>query len=515
MKLTILSALLAIASTNAQFGPASSASATGSSSTSSRAVAATSQTGTPTSSSASGVPPPPTESVGCVLHIDHYHCEGPASAVAASSASSGVPPPPTESVGCVLHVDHYHCTGPAEGHEATPTSDEPTIPSPTESSNCFWHETHWDCFDSAEEMEAAQSAEDTGECIIHVGHTHGDCSAEDLACGAVLLEGFNMPLHIGALFIILITSGLGAMIPLFTGWARRRNASTESLDTLSNRNNFEDQTAFGRKAGTWSNIFYIAKHFGTGVIISTAFIHLLFHGFVMFQNECVGHLSYESTAPAISMAAAFITFLFDFIGSRAAHKKYEHSRPMGSPGAEKAERGHDHSHDGHDHGYDLVLDGRQNWEVVLLELGIIFHSIMIGVTLGAGSGNGWTTLLIVIVFHQFFEGLALGARIALLRTISKARQFLMALAFTLITPIGIAIGIGVRKSFSQNGKASLLSVGILNSISAGILLYAAFRLLSCDFTDGPLRDAKPFKVIVAILAMVAGMIGMSVLGKWA
>jgi hypothetical protein len=35
---------------------------------------------------------------------------------------------------------------------------------------------------------------------------------------------------------------------------------------------------------------------------------------------------------------------------------------------------------------------------------------------------------------------------------------------------GIGIGIGVRQSFSQNGKASLLSVGILNSISAGILV---------------------------------------------
>jgi len=32
--------------------------------------------------------------------------------------------------------------------------------------------------------------------------------------------------------------------------------------------------------------------------------------------------------------------------------------------------------------------------------------VMIGVTLGADSGDGWTTLLIVIVFHQFFEGAA-------------------------------------------------------------------------------------------------------------
>lgn len=50
------------------------------------------------------------------------------------------------------------------------------------------------------------------------------------------------------------------------------------------------------------------------------------------------------------------------------------------------------------------------------------------------------------------------------------RTFVLAIIFTLITPIGIAIGIAVRHSFSQNGKAALLSVGILNSISAGILV---------------------------------------------
>lgn len=53
---------------------------------------------------------------------------------------------------------------------------------------------------------------------------------------------------------------------------------------------------------------------------------------------------------------------------------------------------------------------------------------MIGITLGAGSGNGWSTLLIVIVFHQFFEGAALGARIALL-CVSGMRAFVMGLLF--------------------------------------------------------------------------------------
>jgi zinc transporter 1/2/3 len=48
-----------------------------------------------------------------------------------------------------------------------------------------------------------------------------------------------------------------------------------------------------------------------------------------------------------------------------------------------------------------------------------------------------------------------------------------------------------------------------------IQLYTAFKLLSVDFTDGPLRSARPFKVVVAVISVVCGMVAMSVLGKWA
>lgn len=152
----------------------------------------------------------------------------------------------------------------------------------------------------------------------------------------------------------------------------------------------------------------------------------------MFQNECVGEMSYEATAPAISMAAAMITFILDFVGSRIAHKKYS-GHALESPSindsgesgsnVEKGPRDADHPahHDSHGHNFDAALAAEQNHQVLLLEAGIIFHSIMIGVTLvgqdavacvskltkqGAGSGPGWVTLFIVIIFHQMFEGLA-------------------------------------------------------------------------------------------------------------
>jgi zinc transporter 1/2/3 len=124
----------------------------------------------------------------------------------------------------------------------------------------------------------------------------------------------------------------------------------------------------------------------------------------MFQNECIGELAYESTAPAISMAAAFITFLLDLMGSRLAHRKTigsseaPHSHAHGHAGSdsgsgpespalvpEKGRRGSPTGlttdHDGCGHNFDAAFAAEQNHQVLLLEAGILFHSIMIGVTL--------------------------------------------------------------------------------------------------------------------------------------
>ena len=49
----------------------------------------------------------------------------------------------------------------------------------------------------------------------------------------------------------------------------------------------------------------------------------------------------------------------------------------------------------------------------VLELGIIFHSVIIGVDLGANqSVSTIRPLLVALSFHQFFEGVALGGCIA-------------------------------------------------------------------------------------------------------
>lgn len=71
-------------------------------------------------------------------------------------------------------------------------------------------------------------------------------------------------------------------------------------------------------------------------------------------------------------------------------------------------------------------------QVGLLEMGILFHSVFIGMALSVTGGSGFIVLLIAITFHQTFEGLALGSRIAVLKWKPKAAQpWLMACAYGL------------------------------------------------------------------------------------
>jgi zinc transporter 1/2/3 len=69
------------------------------------------------------------------------------------------------------------------------------------------------------------------------------------------------------------------------------------------------------------------------------------------------------------------------------------------------------------------------------------------------------------MFHRLFEGLALSARIAILLGSILPSWAFMAAAFALISPIGMAIGLGVLHSFNCNTR------GTLDALSAGILVW--------------------------------------------
>jgi ZIP Zinc transporter len=160
-------------------------------------------------------------------------------------------------------------------------------------------------------------------------------------------------------------------------------------------------------------------------------------------------------------------------------------------------------------------------QCLLLEAGILFHSIFIGMALSVSTGTPFVVLLVAISFHQTFEGLALGSRIsALIPTLfppHSIKPWLMALAYGTTTPIGQAIGLGMHELYDPASTMGLLSVGITNAISSGLLLFAGLvELLAEDFlSDRSYEVLRGRRRMEACLSVAAGGVLMAIVGAFA
>ncbi|GAP82408.1 putative zinc iron transporter protein [Rosellinia necatrix] len=341
-----------------------------------------------------------------------------------------------------------------------------------------------------EHEEGEEAEESSGEnCHFHAGveHCTGDASTSGEVQCSRRDRDYDIPLRIGLVFVMLATSFIGVALPIF-------------LKPLL--------------PGRFQAIFTLLKQFGTGVIIATALIHLFTHASLMFGNECLGELQYEAVTAAIVLAGLFIAFLVEYTTHRIA-RKYRATSP---------------------HPDDVV-------SVAVLEAGIIFHSLLVGLTLVVAGDSVFLTLFVVIVFHQAFEGIALGTRIATAgrlvadreagagrdppsrdskdagawRPLSLPKKLLMAAAFALVTPVGMAIGIGVLGQFNGNNPSTVVAIGTLDALSAGILLWVGVvEMWATDWMfGGELENASAGTTALAGFGLVAGFVLMGLLGKWA
>ncbi|CAG7994366.1 unnamed protein product [Penicillium nalgiovense] len=156
--------------------------------------------------------------------------------------------------------------------------------------------------------------------------------------------------------------------------------------------------------------------------------------------------------------------------------------------------------------------------IFILEFGIVFHSVFIGLT-PAVSSEEFTTLYIVIVFHQTFEGLGLGSRLATppWPQSKLLTPYILGLVYRASTPIAIAIGLGVRKTYPATGRTTLIVNGVFDSISGGILVYVGLvELMAHEFMFTPSMRRAPIQtVLAALLLLSSGAALMALLGKWA
>lgn len=76
---------------------------------------------------------------------------------------------------------------------------------------------------------------------------------------------------------------------------------------------------------------------------------------------------------------------------------------------------------------------------------------------------------------ETFEGLGIGVRLAQLELPEEYRWYPLAGAvlFGLTTPVGIAAGLGVRSTYNPGTATASIVTGVMDSLSAGILIYTA------------------------------------------
>lgn len=316
--------------------------------------------------------------------------------------------------------------------------------------------------------------------------------------GGVKGDEYNLPLHVAGLFIILSVSSLACAFPILAVWFPRLRIPPSFL--------------------------FFVTHFGTGVLIATAFVHLLPTAFTSLGDPCLSKFwttDYPAMPGAISLGGIFLVTVIEMVFSPARHccrpptepinqgtsqvpriditeppnaaanprapaamldgrhlsdlgplvgrsssmsrsinrMGEEHegisrvpSAPDQSPRiwderkTEAAEQDVERSDDDSSSLSPELQDKKAVMQVFLLEMGILFHSVFIGMSLSVSVGNSFVILLIAIVFHRMyhsglmkdallmctesFEGLALGARIASLKWPRKAYQpWLMSLAY--------------------------------------------------------------------------------------
>ncbi|CAG9941358.1 unnamed protein product [Clonostachys rosea f. rosea IK726] len=449
----------------------------------------------------------------------------------------------TAITGCHLHASDLYCfAGTAEYKIKTTVTATTSLPA--QYTDCHSHGASFYCVDeSGEDVQAesesgSEETEETHEheeeettnnnqhCHFHAGVEHctggseeeessgsSSGSSSSSSCTTTSRD-YNIGLRVGLLFVILATSSLGVFGPILM------------------------HKLFQNKL----NLLFVGlKQFGTGIILSTAFIHLYTHASMMFSNDCVGELEYEGVTSAIVMAGIFLSFLVEYVGHRIVQAKIRSEAALGTQERSKA------------------LISSEVVSITVMEAGILFHSLLIGLTLVVAGDSFFLTLFVVILFHQVFEGLALGTRIATIGTrddpelhpvesggvlgderksaqaesssetsetvpvgLSMKKKLLLASCFAFITPIGMAIGIGVLKQFNGNDKSTLIAIGTLDALSAGMLVWVGLvEMWAADWVTGShgrkaeLADANVITTCVAFFGLISGLVLMSVLGKWA
>ncbi|CAK7345837.1 unnamed protein product [Dovyalis caffra] len=302
----------------------------------------------------------------------------------------------------------------------------------------------------------------------------------------------SLQLKLIAIFSILVASMIGVCLPLFS---RMIPALMPDRD-----------------------LFVVVKAFASGVILATGYMHVLPDSFNDLMSDCLPINPWKKFpfTTFVAMLSAILALMVDSF-TMSYYKKLGGSDNKGGEKNGETVLGHVENggavHVGHSHGINYGANGkdsillRNRVVAQVLEIGIVVHSVVIGLSMGA-SDNPCTIrpLIAALCFHQLFEGMGLGGCILQAEYGMKMKAILV-FFFSTTTPLGIVLGIGLSNVYSQSSPTALIVVGILNASSAGLLNYMALvDLLAADFMGPKLQDSMRLQVARLVSAFPLALI---------
>lgn len=219
---------------------------------------------------------------------------------------------------------------------------------------------------------------------------------------------YNTPLHVGALFIILFVSTTACAFPILA--VRFPGLRIPAP------------------------FFFAIRHFGTGVLIATAFVHLLPTAFTLLGNSCLPDFwteKYTAMPGAMALAAIFMLMLIEMIFHPSRHRRQPTDghegvrvesaapsegathpgtmRPLAGRSASigrslsRIDRQDEERQTSEEQKQREEKQRRDMMQCFMLEAGILFHSIFIGMALSVSINNEFVVLLIAIAFHRKYS----------------------------------------------------------------------------------------------------------------
>lgn len=265
-----------------------------------------------------------------------------------------------------------------------------------------------------------------------------------------------------------------------------------------------------RKQKVFDITITVISCFGAGVILTTCFAHMIPDANEEMEMSIKKGYMSATGFPLVEILALvgfFVIYLVEELTQYFMAKWYPQQNNKNTNSVGMAEANVSNGGHGHSHGFEIISGSVGSFKamlrcfIVIIALGL--HSIFEGIAIGLGHEpqDVWY-LFFAIASHKFVVAFVIGMQFVV-AGLSKCMVVTLILIFSSISPIGIAIGLGLTIQEAGDNGSTGAATTVLNALAAGTLLYVVFfEVLEKERGKNKYGIIQVFCIILGFLFML-------------